>query len=109
MGSKNKIPLVSGLIGREAGSIHGQLEVSLINYDTVHIALWRKTFSDLSDVKFSIADTDLQDIIDILSEAKRKVDAYWLSKAAVESEGKKRKNKKNNVKGEILNRSVGQI
>jgi len=94
MGKKKKIPLVSGLIGREAGSIHGQLEVSLINYDTVHVALWRKAFSGLSNVKFSIADTDLQDIIHILSEAKRKVDAYWLSKVAVESQGKKERIRK---------------
>jgi len=89
MGKKKKIPLANGLIGREAHSIHGQLEVSLINYDTVHIAIWRKTYSGLSNVKFSIADTDLQDIIDILSEAKRKVDTYWLSKIAVESQSKK--------------------
>ena len=89
MGKKKKISLANGLIGREAHSILGQLEVSLINYDTVHIAIWRKAYSGLSNVKFSIADTDLQDIIDILSEAKRKVDMQWLSKIAVESQSKK--------------------
>ena len=88
MGKTKKIPLAKGLIGREAGSIHSQLEVSLVNYDTVHIAICRKTYSGLSDVEFSIADTDLQDIIDILSEAKRKVDTHWLSKIAVERQGK---------------------
>lgn len=85
-----KIPLVSGLIGREARSIHGQMEVSLINYKTVHIAIWRKAYSGLSNVKFSVADTDLQDIIDILNEAKKKIDIYWLSKVAVESQGRRR-------------------
>jgi len=84
-----KIPLVSGLIGREARSIHGQLEVSLINFDTVHIAIWRKTYSGLSNVEFSVADTDLEDIIDILNEAKEKIDAYWLSRMAVKSQVKR--------------------
>ena len=90
MGKSKKIPLVSGLIGRDARSIHGQLEVSLINYDTVHIAIKRKVYSGLSDVKFSVADTDLQDIIDILNEAKKKIDTYWLSRVAVKSQGIKR-------------------
>jgi len=94
MGKSKKIPLVSGLIGREAHSIHGQLEVSLINYDTIHIAIRRKAYSGLSDVKFSVPDTDLQEIIDILSEAKRKADTYWLSRVAIESQGKKGKRKK---------------
>ena len=91
MGKSKKIPLASGLIGSEARSIHGQLEVSLINYDTVHIAIRRKVYSGLSDVKFSVAETDLQDIIDILDEAAKKIDIYWLSKVAVKSQGKKRK------------------
>lgn len=91
MGKSKKIPLASGLIGSEARSIHGQLEVSLINYDTVHIAIRRKVYSGLSDVKFSVAETDLQDIIDILNEAAKKIDTYWLSKVAVTSQGKKRK------------------
>lgn len=94
MGKSKKIPLVSGLIGREARSIHGQLEVSLINYDTVHIAIRRKAYCGLSDVKFSVADTDLQDIIDILNEAKKKVDTYWLSRVGVKSQSKKRKTRK---------------
>ncbi|MDH5783482.1 MAG: hypothetical protein OEZ35_07465 [Candidatus Bathyarchaeota archaeon] len=91
MGKSKKIPLASGLIGREARSIHSQLEVSLINYDTVNIAIRRKVYSGLSDVKFSVADTDLKDIIDILNEAAKKIDTYWLSKVAVKSQGKKRK------------------
>jgi len=90
MGKSNKISLVSGLIGREDHSIHGQLEISLINYDTVHIAIWRKAYSGLSNVRFSVADTDLQDIINLLIEAKKKVDTYWLAKVAVKSQSKKR-------------------
>ena len=88
MGKSKKIPLISGLIGHEGRSIHGQLEISLINYDTIHIALWRKAYSGLSDVEFSVADTDLQEIIDILNEAKKKADTYWLSKVAIKSQEK---------------------
>jgi len=94
MGKSKKIPLVSGLIGRKARSIHGQLEVSLINYDTVHIAIWRKTYSGLSNVKFSVADTDLEDIIDILNEAKEKIDTHWLSRVAVKSQNKRERQRK---------------
>ncbi len=90
MGKSKKIPLVSGLIGRDAGSIQGQLEVSLIDYDTVHIALRQKIYSGLSDVEFSVADTDLQEIIDILNEAKEKIDTYWLSRVAVKGQGVRR-------------------
>lgn len=91
MGRKSKkIPLASGLIGCGARSIHGQLEVSFIDYDTVHITLWRKAYCGLSNVEFSVADTDLQDIMDILNEAKNKVDSYWLAKAAIKSQDGKR-------------------
>jgi len=74
-----KIPLASGLIGHKAGSTNGQLEVSLVNYDTIHIAFWRKTFCNLPDIEFSISQTDLQDIIDTLNEANKKADDYYLS------------------------------
>jgi len=80
MGKSKKIPLVSGLIGSKARSVHGQLEVSYINYNTVKIELKRKLYSGLSNVKFSIADTDLPDIIQILNEANQKIEAYWLTK-----------------------------
>ncbi len=102
MGKSKKIPLVSGLIGRESRSIHGQLEVSLINYDTVHIAIWRKAYSGLSDVDFSIPETDLQEIIDLLNEAKRKADAYWLSRAAIESQGRKGKKNKRKLQTRVM-------
>ena len=80
MGKSKKIPLASGLIGSKARSVHGQLEVSYINYNTVKIELKRKLYSGLSDVKFSIADTDLVDIIQILNEANQKIETYWLTK-----------------------------
>jgi len=80
MGKSKKIPLASGLIGSKARSVHGQLEVSYINYNTVKIELKRKLYSGLSNVKFSIADTDLPDIIQILNEANQKIEAYWLTK-----------------------------
>jgi len=86
MEESKKIPLVNGLIGRESHSISGQMEVSLIGYDTVHIAIWRKTYSGLSDVEFSVSETDLQEIIDILTDAKKKIDACWLSRAALKSQ-----------------------
>ncbi|MGD8565276.1 MAG: hypothetical protein PVF96_02895 [Candidatus Bathyarchaeota archaeon] len=77
---KRKIPLSSGLIGKKARSIHGQLEVSYENYSTVNIVLMRKLYTGLPDVKFSITDTDLPDIIRILNEAAEKIETYWLSK-----------------------------
>ena len=90
MGKSKKIPLVSGLIGSKARSIHGQLEVSLINYDTVRIAIMRKIYSGLSDVKFSVAETDLLDIIEILTEANKKIETYWLSRISATKVKKKR-------------------
>ncbi len=87
MGDKSKkVPLATGLIGRGTRSINGQLEVSLINYDTIHIAIWRKAYCGLPDIEFSVADADLQDVIDVLNEAKSKADSYWLAKAAVRSQ-----------------------
>ena len=82
MGKSKKIPLVSGLIGRETHSIYAQLEISRTDYDTINIAIRRKAYSGLPDIEFSVADTDLQDIIDILEEAQNKVDSYWLSRIA---------------------------
>ncbi len=97
MGKSKRIPLVSGLIRREARSIHGQIEISLIDHDTVHVTIRRKAYSGLSDVEFSIPDTDLPEIIDILNEAKKKADTYWLSRVAVKSQSKKERRKKNKI------------
>lgn len=80
MGKSKKMPLVSGLIGSKARSVHGQLEVSYIKYSKVQIVIWRKNYSGLSDVKFSVADTDLPDVIEILTEANKKIEDYWLTK-----------------------------
>ena len=88
MGESKKIPLTNGLIGRANHSISGQIEVSLIGYDTVYIAIRRKAYSGLSDVEFSVSDTQLQEIIDILTEGKKKLDTYWLSRAALKIQSK---------------------
>jgi hypothetical protein len=85
MGKSKMTPLARGLIGRKAQSIHGQLEVTYINYDTVRIGIWRKMYSGLSDVNFSVADTDLPDIIEILAEAQKKINGYWLSRISAKT------------------------
>jgi hypothetical protein len=82
MGNSKTIPLARGLIGGEATVIHGQLEVFLTNYNKVNITMKRKIYSGRRDIRFSIPCADLQDLIDILSEAKDKADSYWLSRVA---------------------------
>jgi hypothetical protein len=78
----NEIPLVNKLLGSKAKSIRGQLVVKYIDYDTVKIALYRKMHCGLPDIEFSVADTDLPEILELLTEAKQKIDSYWLSKIA---------------------------
>lgn len=101
--SKSKDPtseilLVNKLLGSKAKSIRGQLVVKYINYDTVNIALYRKLHCGLPDIEFSVADTDLPEILELLTEAKQKIDSYWLSKNAIartkvgNPETKKKKN-----------------
>jgi hypothetical protein len=80
-----KIPLANGLIGSKTQSIHGQLEVTYANYDTVRITIWRKMYSGLRDVDFSVADTDLPDILEILTEAQKKIESYWLSRISAKT------------------------
>jgi len=82
MGKSRTIPLARGLIGGETSFIYGQLEMFLTNYDNIKIVIKRKPYSNLSDVKFSIPITDLQDLINILREAKEKLADHWLSRAA---------------------------
>jgi hypothetical protein len=81
---KSEIPLASSLIGKNSDSIHGQLEVKYMNYKTVKIAFWRKLHSGLPDVVFEIEDTDLPEILGLLTEANDKVTVHWLSKMSVE-------------------------
>ena len=83
-GNKSEIPLASSLIGKNSDSIHGQLEIRYINYKTVRIALWRKLHSGLPDVVFEVEDTDLPEILELLTEANDKVTAHWLSKMSIE-------------------------
>lgn len=89
MGKSKTVPLAKGLIGGKINSIHGQLELFLDDHDIIKIVFTRKPYGGQSDVKFSIAYADLQDIIDILYEAKEKLDEHWLSKYAVEEIGRK--------------------
>lgn len=82
MVKSRKIPLARGLIGGKTDSIQGQLEVYLIDYKRVDITLKRKAYSGHRDVKFSIPSIDLQDMMDILYEAKAKIEEQWLSTIA---------------------------
>ena len=76
--------LANGLIGSKAKMIHGQLTVEYINFNKVKINLWRKLHSGLPDVEFSVEDTDLPEIIELLVEAKKKIDESWLSKISAQ-------------------------
>jgi hypothetical protein len=78
--SSNEITLVNKLLGSKAKLIHGQLVVKYIDYDTVKIGLYRKLHSGLPDVEFSVSDQDLPELLELLTEAKQKIDSYWLSK-----------------------------
>ncbi len=77
-----KIPLARGLIGGKTDPIQGQLEVHLTNYKRVDIMLKRKAYSGHRDIRFSIPSIDLQDMMDILYEAKTKIEEQWLSTVA---------------------------
>lgn len=83
MKKSRTIPLARGLIGGKFGPIYGQLEVFLTNYKNVKVIINRKPYSGHSDVKFSIACTDLQGIIKILEEAKKKLDECWLQRTTI--------------------------
>jgi hypothetical protein len=76
-------PLAKGLIGGDTTVIHGQIEVFLTNYDTIKIIIHRKPYGGGSDVKFSIECADLQNLINVLCEAKKRSDDYWLSRVAI--------------------------
>lgn len=89
MGKSKITALAKGLIGSKAQAIHGQLEVTYVNYDTVRIRIWRKMYSGLPDVNFSVTDTDLPDIIEILTEAQKKIGSYWLSRISAKTVRKK--------------------
>ncbi len=87
--NKSEISLASSLIGKNSASIHGQLEVKYINYKTVRIALWRRLHTGLPDVIFEIEDSDLPEILEVLTEANEKVSDHWLSKMTIEQTKKK--------------------
>ena len=74
--SSNEITLVNKLLGSKAKSIHGQLVVKYVDYDTVKIGLYRKLHSGLQDVEFSVSDQDLPELLELFTEAKQKIDSY---------------------------------
>ncbi len=82
MDRSKTVPLARGLVGGEVSPIYGQLEVSLANYKKLTIVFRRRPYCGRRDLKFSILHTDLQDIIEILEEARERLDDYWLARAA---------------------------
>ncbi|UCG37495.1 MAG: hypothetical protein JSV64_04290 [Candidatus Bathyarchaeota archaeon] len=84
MGKSKTSPLSRGLIGGKSSSIYGQLEVTLVNHKEVKVVIRRKPYSPHPDVSFSIPSTDLEDVIDIMLDAKDQLDALWLSSVATQ-------------------------
>ena len=82
MAKSRTIPLARGLIAGEDEPVYGQLELSLTNYKNIRIVIRRKPYTGRSNVKFSISSSNLQEFIDILQEAKEKLDETWLSRVA---------------------------
>lgn len=82
MGKSRIIPLARGLISGEKEPIYGQFEISLANNKDVKIIVRRNPYSGRSDVKFSVPCSSFQSIIDVLYEAKEKLDEIWLSRIA---------------------------
>ena len=77
--SIQKKPLAMGLLGQKSGLVYAQMEIYLRDYNNLDFAIRRKLYSNLPDIEFSINNMDLEDIIDILNEAKKKLDAHWFS------------------------------
>ena len=83
MKESQKEPLAMGLVGHGSGVVYAQLEIYRTDFDALDFVLRRNPYSgNLQDIQFSIKDRDLEDIIAVLKEAKRKLDHYWLSKLA---------------------------
>ena len=80
--SSNEITLVNKLLGRKAKRITGQLVIKYVASDTLKIGLYRKLHSGLPDVEFSVSDQELPEILELFTEAKQKIDSFWLSKIA---------------------------
>jgi hypothetical protein len=81
---KRKIPLANGLLVSETDFIHGQLELSLINYRDIEVVIKRKPYGGRSDIKLLLTKKALNCMIDILEEAGEKLDQCWLSELALE-------------------------
>lgn len=78
----NEVVLVNQLLGSKSKSISGQLVVKYVDFDTVKIGLYRKLHCGLPDIEFSVSDIDLSEILQLLTEAKEKIDSFWLTKIA---------------------------
>ncbi len=79
MGKLRRIPLSHGLLVSETNFIQGQLEVTLVNYTDVEIAINRKAYGTSTDIKFSLTKQSLRCMLNILTEADDKLEKYWLS------------------------------
>ena len=76
------VPLTRGLIAGDTDPIYGQIEISLIDDQSVEISIQRQPYSGQPDIKFLIPQTSLQNLLDALHEAREKLDAAWLSRVA---------------------------
>lgn len=86
METRKEQPLVTGLIGHKSGLVYAQMEVYTRDQNTLELIIRRTPYSNLPNIEFSIDDRDVEEIIDILKEAKKKLDALWISRlAATES------------------------
>ncbi len=92
MANSKTIPLARGLIVGETAPIYGQLEISITNHNNIKFILRRKPYSGQSDLKFSIPSPSLQSFIDVLHEAREKLDDIWFSRVAKTELNAKKKN-----------------
>ena len=93
MGKQNTIPLTRGLIAGETDPIYGQLELSLNDYKNIEIVIQRKPYTGLSNIEISMSCTSLQSFVDLLLEAKNRLDESWLSRTATVELGLKKESK----------------
>lgn len=82
MEKRRNEPLAMGLIGHRSGLVYAQLEVHMQDTDVLDLVVRRKPYANLPDIELSIKEKDLEEIIDVLSEAKKRLDALWLARLA---------------------------
>jgi hypothetical protein len=89
MGKTTTVPLARGLMGSKFKTINGQIEITYHNYKTVRITIWRTMYTGQSNIKFTMADTDLPDLIETLIQAQKKIENQWLSKITKQTQNPK--------------------